>query len=372
MAMSRGSHFKSSAESAQREPDGQDSFDHVWGLDKSGQGLPLWRSQRKGRSPTAEAEQPGSKPADSAVDLCPLSQDDMGRLQQPPSEHDFSEWPDAPMLLRAAPIHSLRLQEGANPCAIPINTGRSIEFETELFQGRAVIWAQGLGSSPEGLFAGERRKTSITVQGQFKEDPLLEDVVTGQEFERPLHNLPATWLLDNVLIKLAKRINPSMDIGRLSAPYLLGPVVAMAQLVNVSRPGEEPDPSKPINEDMRLFDPTLTDSKGGPMNALQRKKHFWDRRNRLRRTFTKGHIWTFQMYQHFVDLSTYELSMLYCFDLGRHLDGQPLQLMMKHRASGKYLYSFQAWHRKLLPAAQAVHNRSGSKSAHAAVAVKTV
>lgn len=53
-----------------------------------------------------------------------------------------------------------------------------------------------------------------------------------------------------------------MDIGRLSAPYLLGPVIAMAQLVNVSRPGEEPDPSQPISEDMRLFDPTLTDSKG--------------------------------------------------------------------------------------------------------------
>ena len=41
---------------------------------------------------------------------------------------------------------------------------RRIEIETDLFQGCAVIWAQNLGSSPEGLFAGERRKTSITVQ----------------------------------------------------------------------------------------------------------------------------------------------------------------------------------------------------------------
>lgn len=53
-----------------------------------------------------------------------------------------------------------------------------------------------------------------------------------------------------------------MDIGRLSAPYLLGPVVAMAQILHVSRPGEEPDPSQPISEDMRLFDPTLANSTG--------------------------------------------------------------------------------------------------------------
>ncbi|CAL8462121.1 g1652 [Coccomyxa elongata] len=369
---SKGSDFNGSPESVQQEPAGQKSFERVWGLDKFGEGLPLKKYQLNGLSPTVEPELPGMSIADTADHLCPLSQDDMGRLQQTPSEHDLSDWPDAPVLLTAAPIRCLQLQDSANPCAIPINTGRSIEFETELFRGRAVIWAQGLRSSPEGLFAGERRKTSITVQGRFKADLLLEDIVTGQEFARPLHNLPATWLLDKVLIKLAKRINPSMDIGRLAAPYLLGPVVAIAQIVNVSRPGEEPDPSQPISEDMRLFDPTLTNSTGGPMDALQRKHHFWDRRNRARRSFTKGHVWTFQMYQHFVDLSTYELNMLYCFDLGRHLDGQPLQLMMKDRASGKYLFSFQAWHRKLLAAAHAAANRSGSKYGIAAVAAKSL
>lgn len=58
-----------------------------------------------------------------------------------------------------------------------------------------------------------------------------------------------------------------MDVGRLAAPYLLGPIVAMAQVVNVSRPGEEPDPSQPISEDMRLFDLTLADSQGDTPSA---------------------------------------------------------------------------------------------------------
>ena len=65
-----------------------------------------------------------------------------------------------------------------------------------------------------------------------------------------------------------------MDIGPLSAPYLLAPVLAMAQLVNVSRPGEEPDPSQPIPEDMRLFDPALTDGNGEWLTSLMSTCHF--------------------------------------------------------------------------------------------------
>lgn len=53
-----------------------------------------------------------------------------------------------------------------------------------------------------------------------------------------------------------------MEIGPLSAPYLLAPVLAMAQLVNVSRPGDQPDITKPILEDMRLFGDDLKGSAG--------------------------------------------------------------------------------------------------------------
>lgn len=53
-----------------------------------------------------------------------------------------------------------------------------------------------------------------------------------------------------------------MEIGPLSAPYLLVPIMAMAQVVNVSRPGEEPDPAGPVPEDVRLHDSSLADSEG--------------------------------------------------------------------------------------------------------------
>lgn len=79
---------------------------------------------------------------------------------------------------------------------------RRIYFETDLFKGCVVIWAVGLPSTPPGLFRGQKRKTSITIQGQFRRPLPLDDVVTGQEFLRRPKNLPAMWLVETVLIRV--------------------------------------------------------------------------------------------------------------------------------------------------------------------------
>ena len=53
----------------------------------------------------------------------------------------------------------------------------------------------------------------------------------------------------------------------MSQPYLLVPLLALAQLVNVSQPGSEPDPTQPFQEDMRLFDTALTEPDGSAFSA---------------------------------------------------------------------------------------------------------
>ena len=78
-----------------------------------------------------------------------------------------------------------------------------MEVETDDFKGRVSIWVQGLDTSPPDLFKGKRRKTAIVVQGTFKEPLLFEEVLTGQEFGRTPTNLPARWLVDSVLLKVA-------------------------------------------------------------------------------------------------------------------------------------------------------------------------
>jgi hypothetical protein len=75
------------------------------------------------------------------------------------------------------------------------------------------------------------------------------------------------------------------------------------------------------------------------MDALKRKKRFWDPKRRAGHSFTREHVWTFQMYQHFVDMGSYELNLMYTFDLARHLDGQPLQFMLKDRCARDLAHS---------------------------------
>ena len=59
----------------------------------------------------------------------------------------------------------------------------------------------------------------------------------------------------------------------------------------------------------------------------------WAAKHRAGRRFSTEHVWTFQLYQHFVDMGKYELNMIYKFDLTRNLDGQPLQFMVKDRCA---------------------------------------
>lgn len=55
------------------------------------------------------------------------------------------------------------------------------------------------------------------------------------------------------------RVCPSTSNGQIAG--FLNPVLASCQLVNVSRPGEEPEPWE-AQEDMRLLSPELSDKNG--------------------------------------------------------------------------------------------------------------
>jgi hypothetical protein len=63
----------------------------------------------------------------------------------------------------------------------------------------------------------------------------------------------------------------------------------------------------------------------------KRQKVFRDAKMRKDRVFTEEHVWTFTMYQSQVNLASYVLDVGLRFDLATHLDGQPLQFMMKDR-----------------------------------------
>lgn len=272
-----------------------------------------------------------------------------------PSASAFKGGRDSPGLLRLKPGVGQRLTgQNHDPARLALNNvDGPIEFESEGFVGRAAIWVKGLPSSPPDLFKGKRRRSRLSIQGRFLKRTCMEDVITGQEFSRAT-NLPAKWLVDQVLIKLAKKINPSVEIGPMSAPSVLVPLIAMSQGVVASKPGEEPDLTGHVTEDARLLDPSLQDSHGGPVSVAKRKSYYGSAARRRESFFETDIVYTFHIFQHLVDLGSYELDLsLYKFDLATYLDGQPLQFMMRERGhTDSPLFSFEMWHEKLLKAAR--------------------
>lgn len=269
-------------------------------------------------------------------------------LENPPALEEFTRSPDRPVIVKFTPFDYQRTLKSLDPNCLPINNGSTIPFETPHFKGEAVLWIKGLPTSPPGLFKGQKRKTLITIQGKFKREVVYNDLVSGQEFFRPLKNIPSMWLVESVLLKVARAISPSMTVGPSSAPSLLVPVISGAQGVCVHRDGDQPSILAAPMDDMTLLHPELRNADGSSVSSTTRRRFFNKASNRLRHRFTPDHIWTFHFYQHVIDCSKLAMDVVYSFELLRYMDGQPLQFMMKELASDSYLMRMEMWHEQMV------------------------
>lgn len=197
-------------------------------------------------------------------------------------------------------------------------------------------------------------------QGCFKQpDIALDSLVLGSDFARPL-KLPAGPLISHAITWLANKLGGGVSVNVTGQqPFILAPLIAAAQVVNVAPRGQEPDLLAPV-EDLRLFDAglvntwtgalgphtqsgtlgvcggtthrpdhqnqlfvpttTLADSvwrcctlsacaAGRPLTAKQRRSHFSCAASRKGRCFDTQHVWTFLIYEHILDYSTFLLNM---------------------------------------------------------------
>lgn len=299
-------------------------------------GVPASRSLRSSMS---------TKPSDFGLGVSD-EQTDQVELLRPPGFAAFEGFSDAPTLHRLRQVSDLKLTDGSDPHGVATNTGRPIHFDGNLFTGCAMLWTKGVPSQPGRLFHGQRRKSSITVQGRFKRPVVMSHLVTGPEFTRGFVNLPARWFVEGVLLRIASRISPQMKFGPPNRPFLQVPVMSLAQKVIVSEPGDEPQLAGRIEQGAELYKAILEDTGG---------EHSWEFKKsplNKEKVFDMGHIWTFHMHQHIVDLSTFSMQILKQFDITHYLNGQPLQSMIKDRATGEYVVSFEVWHEKLIKDAE--------------------
>jgi hypothetical protein len=193
---------------------------------------------------------------------------------------------------------------------------------------------------------GRRRHLWATVRGRFKERVAVSDVIAGHEFSRavrvPRHS--------GLIIALLRKIMPAMEINvGGEKPYLHAPLVAEAKTIRVRRPEENAEPAAAggrawapdDSEDNALLGGWFAE---GQRSAGERRRHFCRPSNMEGLFFEPGLEYEFDMYQHQVDMTKYDLLLPGLrLDLARILDGQPAQTMAKLASRDEPLWDFSFW-----------------------------
>lgn len=240
-----------------------------------------------------------------------------------------SEWKNYPVYLCA--------EEGGE---LPLNS--EIPFETELFKGRLLVRVRGMGS--EDYFKSRSRKFQCIVQGKFKEDIEVNDLLTGHEFARGLKNLPPNWIL-NVGERLIKRLAPStvVELRKSINPKAMSVLGATSQVLRIDMFGQECDiKSYGIEEENKVFGGIFEEG----LSSIKRKKVLTKGMEGLK--YEKESVYTFDFYQHLLDCKRYEIDFgVKKVKLDKIVDGQPLQILAKTR-DGRVAWKFYIWHESLV------------------------
>ncbi|KAI8463867.1 MAG: hypothetical protein J3K34DRAFT_526671 [Monoraphidium minutum] len=290
---------------------------------------------------------------------------------------------ESEVLCRAPPGVAPRTAYAAQPsgAALPLGGGMSpaVEFETENFQGRIqVVFKRPPGlqaPAAEALLAGKRRQIWVMVQGRVKRPVAFDDLQCGTWYTRPLH-LPARFILTPAIEWLARRLGGGLDLKLGGgAPHIAGPLVSGAQLLNVSAAGAEPRAMGDVVEDTRLL---LGQGEGDePLPSHKRRAHFRHAAHRAGRVWSPDHVITLFFYDHSFNYSTFKMAVPPCFhlDMVRVMDGQPVGISLRDRATGEFFFRFEVWHRRMLehlaaraPQAAAHAHAAAPAAAHPAAA----
>mmetsp|Transcript_30540 Transcript_30540/g.56415 ORF Transcript_30540/g.56415 Transcript_30540/m.56415 type:complete len:601 (+) Transcript_30540:96-1898(+) len=261
---------------------------------------------------------------------------------------DVNTWKHRPLLICAnTPVTpDLVPDYGVGP--VPL--GIPFHFSSELFEGTCLIRLKGSKSDdPEGdkeYFSGRKRIFQSVVQGRFKEEVPVSDVVTGHEFVRPLKNLPHPFILKTATNFIGK-VSPGANIVvHTDQPFVEVTLGSSSQVVRGDEPGNEPNITcRDIIEDCSVFGGAFAK---GNVAASRRKRLFSNPAKCKDYTFDTETVYTFEFYQNLFDAQSYSLDLGFAkIGCSKVLNGQPIQWLGKMK-DGRYLWSFQIWHEKLL------------------------
>jgi hypothetical protein len=275
----------------------------------------------------------------------------LNSLKRLPSRHDKSivlmrderslpnveNWKHRPILICAnttAVPDLITADDGTLPLGVPF------KFSSALFEGTCLIRVKGSRSdAPEEdakYFSGRKRIFQSIIQGRFKEEVKVSDVMTGHEFARPLKNLPHPIILKTAT-NILSRISPGMSIAvHTDQPHIKASLMETTQIFRGDQPGNEPDIAcHRIQEDSSVFGGAFAKEN---ITSSRRKRIFSNPAKCHDYAFDTETVYTFEFYQNAFDSQTYSLDLgfakISCINI---FDGQPIQWLGKMR-DGRYLW----------------------------------
>ena len=269
-----------------------------------------------------------------------------------------TKWKYRPVFLKRDPdshAENFKVDGVGEEEAVPI--GIPVAFESDLFEGKLLIRVRDLETSEnvnadKEYFHGRKRLNQYVVQGKFKKEIHMRNVLFGGEYKDKLKMAPPAWF-ERIMLRVFRRINPGLFMKLTGdKPYVLGNILGGAQVVRADAPGKEPDITSPVlEENNEAFQTYLKNGKQKfPTTKEARRKFFGNSKNiEENMVFDTNSVYTFEQYDNLVDFEGNKLLILsHKFDIETIMGKEPFQIMAKDTESGKHLWSFQFWHEKFI------------------------
>eukprot|EP01117_Protostelium_nocturnum_P001162 TRINITY_DN1147_c1_g3_i1.p1 TRINITY_DN1147_c1_g3~~TRINITY_DN1147_c1_g3_i1.p1 ORF type:complete len:284 (+),score=102.28 TRINITY_DN1147_c1_g3_i1:226-1077(+) len=235
--------------------------------------------------------------------------------------------------------------------AIEVNEeGNPVFLDSPEFTGRMLVRiAEFNGNSPKGsaiptspYFKGTQRCLSIQIQGRFKRQWTVDDLMWGNEFQSKL-NLPK--LTGAALKFIQATIDPSLEAELHSdKPWARSPLIATMNTVRVDKaPDSEPvSPDAPAslpewpspNAEHITEDTTLAYEQKAPMDASARRKFFGKEVNRKACKVLPDQVYGFDFYNPILDFANFKVkipAVHLSVNMMKYYSGEPIRYACKSR-----------------------------------------
>lgn len=272
-------------------------------------------------------------------------------MSGPPPLKDTNEWPNGPAYLCAHP--EVRTKDYEPGEALPL--GAPVHFESDLFKGSVFLRLRPNETNPDdkaahtAYFHKKKRLWQVVVQGQFKEEIDLSDLLLGDFYEKPMVGIPKGSIM-KVYQKFMEAISPGIVMDMISdKPKILTPFGANTQTMRVDLPGNEPEITAAagnMQEDASLL---LGKEFSSKTSSKSRRKYLSKPKNSSKYKVNPAHVYTFEMYDHSMNFGTYHQHVFgnYKIDMVDSMNGQALAFCLFTRDK-RIVWKFPLWHERLI------------------------